>query len=115
MRTYPSHVEGGYRIRFPRSSPECRALEARYPGIRFNRVLVEDDSNIDYFDVSFNLSGTAEALDQHGFAHPKRCMHRFRTREGWRLTYASYEDGLERIAALFIPQLLARVSKERQL
>ena len=51
---------------FCRNSPECRVLEQRYPGIRFNRVEVsifarhffKHAPDEDYVDVWFNISGT---------------------------------------------------------
>lgn len=83
----------------------------------------------DLVTVNFSLSGSPEDLVRHRFADPTwwhnmgsrktrsardslrteglghACELR-RTKTGFNITGASYDDGLDRIAALFVPQLL---------
>jgi hypothetical protein len=69
---FPEHYG---HVSFPRGSVECCALEQLYPGIRFNRVSVsifarfyfEHAPDRDYVEASFNISGTQEDLERHGF------------------------------------------------
>ena len=121
-RTDPAEfpeVYGG--VSFPRESSECRALEQRYPGLRFNRIEVgifarfafKNYTDRDYIDVGFSISGTKEDLERHGFWSPS-WGHPVRTRSGYRLCRASYDDGLDKLAALFIPPLLKRFKRGAQ-
>jgi hypothetical protein len=125
-----------------RSSNElCRLLSARYEGIHFVSLhisLSSDDYLEDYSDaemvsVSFNLRGAAEELVRHRFAHPSwvglapslgkgrrragsdlgNAQSIEKVRGGYRLTMASYLDGLDRIAAVIVPRLI-QTSRERQ-
>jgi len=89
----------------------------------------------DMVRIHFNVSGTAEALVRARFMHPSwlarlaprriggkmtsgRIAHRLetegfgqassitRTQTGYRIHGASYDDALDRLAPLFIPQIL---------
>ncbi len=105
---------------YARGSSECNALEARYPGVRFNRVQImlfclhdfDRKPEEDYIDIVWNISGSTEDLVRHGFANPRR-VHggRARTRAGWRFDWASFDDGLDRIAGLFMPAILGRFKR----
>jgi hypothetical protein len=123
-----------------RSSDElCRLLAARYEGVHFNSLyvsLLRDDLAESWHEdemvsVSFNLRGAAEDLVRHRFAHPSWVSlapslgkgHRRagselgsaqsieKVRGGYRLTMASYHDGLDRIAAVAVPRLIQASQK----
>jgi hypothetical protein len=106
------------RVEHKHGSRECSLLEERYPGIRFNKVAAhmlarfrfQNSPDQDHIDVSFNLSATEAALKRHGFDKPLWC-NRVRTRNGYRLSGAAYDNGLDRVASVFIPLLLARFSR----
>jgi hypothetical protein len=112
------------RVRYRRGSPECTKLEARYPGIRFNDVQAdlwavhmfrhegESPLDTDYVRVWFSISGTDEVLRRHGFDEPEHCCCRARTLTGRRFTTARYQDGLDRLACLFVPELLAKFMRK---
>jgi hypothetical protein len=120
-RTDPAAFPEHYgHFEFRRTSAECCALEQLYPGIRFNRVTVtifarfyfEHAPDQDYVEVSFNISGTMEDLERHGFWPPSSSITSpVRTSRGYRLWGASYDDGLDKLAALFIPPLLERFKR----
>lgn len=103
-------------VEFKSGSAECRQLEERYPGVRFNRVMVTifalfrfaNAPDEDYVEIWFNLSGAETALKRHGFDKPTYCGAKTRTLQGYRLSHTSYEDGLDRIAVVLVPALLAK-------
>jgi len=110
------------RLVFERPSPECQAFEHRYTGVRFNRVelwfqscrIGEDDEML----AGFNVSGSAASLLEHRFvadqwlstmpvcgANSKCSTEGFgratsvhRTKGGFRVDWARYDDGLNRVA-----------------
>jgi hypothetical protein len=116
-----------------RSRELCAALTPRYPGVRFNRVRViaNDDLDLkqgrDLIDVCFNVSGSRTDLERHRFAHPSWLQDIrttklsglqtsgfgwaysiLRTRTGYRVTDAMYEDGLDRLLPVCTPALLGK-------
>ncbi|MEP7243756.1 MAG: hypothetical protein ABI885_08715 [Gammaproteobacteria bacterium] len=111
-----------------RDDLECVALEARYRGLKFNRVqihflsssVLQDDPERDDCDTYFNLSGRAGDLVRHGFAHPSWLPRRrswrtsrtcdtagfgrvwmvTRTRAGYRLQGARYQDSMTKLTSV---------------
>lgn len=96
---------------------------------------VGPDESVDLVEVTFSVSGTGEALVRHHFADTSwlagldegrslkdpntpgfgRAYVVKRTSQGYRLTLAEYEDGLDRLLPLFMPGLLERfMRKESQ-
>ena len=122
--------------------PLCIALGSRYAGLRFLQVsiLVQSDMAIeiypegDLIQVSFDVAGSAVALERHRFGHPswwagvQTGMPRtgrqrlctpglgsayavFRNRSGYRISGARYDDALDRLLPLFMPALLGRLTR----
>ncbi len=110
---------------------ECQALTAHYSGIRFNQVrltflpqcALQDGPEREEIDVTFNISGVPFDLTRHGFAHPSwwrmvppsgiahrchtegfgRAWRNIRTRTGFRLQGARYEDSMTKLAVALRP------------
>jgi hypothetical protein len=110
------------------------ALARAYPGLRFAvRIYPMCDQQMkrgfddDLVEVTFTVSGSAEDLVRHRFADPA-WLHNMgsqrsrrgllkteglgsaswirRTKGGFSVNGGRYDDGLDRITALFVPQLL---------
>jgi hypothetical protein len=121
---------------FRRADRECQALEAYFDGIRFNQVrltflpprALQDSPDREEIMMTFNVSGTAADLTRHGFGHPSwwalvppsgithvcategfgRAWRNIRTRQGFRLQGAQYQDGLTKLTLALSPLLLSR-------
>ena len=125
--------DGSSAVAFKRSDVECRSLERRYTGLRFNHLhllflppqIWLDDPERDNLEIRFNVSGSFHDLVKHEFAHESwltplrapgahhRCetpgfgsaWRSARTRSGFRLQGASYADGLLRLMRALHPPL----------
>ena len=103
-------------LKYGPNSDVCQALARRYPGIRFNQVNVDvwhdwymqHSPDEDSVRVLFNMSGSPDALKDHGFDQPIYCGSRMRTKSGVRISCARFTDGLDRVAHLLVPALLER-------
>jgi hypothetical protein len=115
-----SFIDKYTQVVYRHGSRECSKLEQRYSGIRFNQVearlpalfCFSDEDDQDYVGVCFNISRTVEALQRHGLDKPTYTVSRSKTRTGIRLNGAEYMDGLDRVATLFMPELLARFARK---
>lgn len=107
------HVEGG---------DLCKALEARYPGIRFTRVEVTvlDDEyhqylktlghdDMDSVRVRFSYVGAQDVLRAHGWHEPYGAKSYVRYKRGTRVAAASFLNGVDRVASMIVSPLLERV------
>jgi|SRR5579883_651376 len=105
----------------------CKALEARYPGIRFTRVEVTvlDDEyhqylktfghkDMDSVRVRFSYVGAEDVLRAHGWNEPYGAKSYVRYKRGSRVAAASFLDGLDRVAAMTVPPLLKRLQAAGQ-
>jgi hypothetical protein len=96
-------------------------------------LLEHPNPDVDLIRISFSVSGDAADLERYRFVHPswwalipedrKSTMHPEtkgfgdcyilqRTKNGFRVDSGSYEDGLDRICPLLMPQLLARFGRK---
>jgi hypothetical protein len=125
---------------FRYADEECRALAARYSGIRFNQVrltflpsrALQDVPDREEIEMTFNISGRAFDLTRHGFAHPSwwrmvppsgithkcntegfgRAWRNIRTRTGYRLHGAQYVDGMTKLTVALKPIFQTRRVKQ---
>lgn len=116
-----------------RSGALCAALHQRYPGLKFLNVLIEIASDEELVEggelvqrILFTVSGSAADLERHRFADPSwwpaipasgegrnagteglgRAWRVWRNKKGYRLEFAEYDDGLDRVAAVMVSALL---------
>jgi hypothetical protein len=119
------------------------ALACAFPGLRFavgiyplsDQQIKGHGSDDDLVEVHFNVSGSAEDLVRHRFADPGwlhnmgshrgarrllttkglgACSWVRRTKTGFSINGARYDDGLDRIAAIFVPAMLEPCRSARQ-